>query len=54
MERIDQLAALIAELSDGDGARGTAVPGLCPARMSTTCAPRNTVDRVVLWTCWTR
>jgi AraC-like DNA-binding protein len=47
MERIDQLAALIAELSDYDGAYSTAIPGLYLSKLSTTSAPRHTVDRAV-------
>ncbi len=47
MERIEQLAALIAEMSDRDGAYVTAIPGLYLSRLSTTCAPRNTVDRAI-------
>ena len=45
---IGQLAALIAELSDGEGPRGTAIPGLYLSRYTTTSAPRHTVDRAVL------
>ncbi len=47
MERIDQLAGLIAELSDRDGAYSTAIPGLYLSKLSTTSAPRHTVDRAV-------
>ena len=47
MERIDQLAALIAELSDRDGAYGTAIPGLYLSKLSITSAPRHMVDTAV-------
>ena len=47
MERIKQLAALIAELSGRDGIYDTAIPGLYLSKLSTTCTPRSTVDRAV-------
>ncbi len=47
MERIDHLAALLAELSDRDGGYGTDIPGLYISKLSTTSAPRNTVDHAV-------
>ncbi len=47
MERIEQLAALIAEMSDRDGIYVTAIPGLYLSKLSTTSAPRHTVDRAV-------
>jgi AraC-like DNA-binding protein len=47
VERINQLVALIAELSDRDGAYSTAIPGLYLSKFSTTSAPRHTVDRAV-------
>ena len=47
MKRVEQLAALIAEQTDGDGAFRTAVPGLYLSRLSTHTAPRNTVESAV-------
>ncbi len=47
MERIEQLAALIAEMSDRDGGYLTAIPGLYLSKLSTTSAPRHTVDRAI-------
>ncbi len=47
MERMNQLAALIAELSDRDGAYRTAIPGLFLSRLSTTTAPRHTFNSAV-------
>ncbi len=47
MERIEQLAALIAEMSNRDGAYVTAIPGLYLSKLSTTSAPRHTVDRSI-------
>ena len=44
---IEQLAALIAERSDRDGAYLTAIPGLYLVRLSTTSAPRNEVHHAV-------
>lgn len=47
MERTGELAGLLAELSDRDGAYGTAVPGLYLSRYSSTSVPRNTLDRAI-------
>ena len=43
-----QLAALIAEMSDRDGAYATAIPGLFLSRLSTTIAPRHTFSSAIL------
>ncbi len=47
MERIEQLAALIAELKENEGTCTTAIPGLYLSRLSTLSVPPNTVDRAV-------
>ena len=44
MERIDELAQLIAELSDRDGGYSTAIPGLFLSRLTTTTSPRHVLD----------
>ncbi|GJG88805.1 AraC family transcriptional regulator [Gemmatimonadetes bacterium T265] len=48
MGRIGELAALVAELRDGEGPGETAIPGLYLSRYTATSAPRHTVDRAVL------
>ena len=48
MGQIQQLAALVTELSDREGFTDTALPGLHLSRFTTTTAPRHTVDRAVL------
>lgn len=48
MERIEQLAALIAEHTDRDGGYATPIPGLYLSKLSTTTAPRHTLNRAVL------
>ena len=48
MNRTEQLAALIAELSDRDGGYLTAIPGVYLSRLSTTAAPRHTIHRAIL------
>jgi len=49
--RIEQLSSLIAEVigetSDRDGAYLTAIPGLYLSKLSTSSAPRYTIDRAV-------
>ncbi len=47
MERIQQLAALIAELNYQEGSHPTAIPDVYLTKMSTTDTPRHTVDRAV-------
>lgn len=47
MVRVEQLAALIAELSAGEGSHATAIPGLYLTKTSTTSAPRNVIDQAV-------
>ncbi len=46
--QIEQLAALVTELSAREGFTATALPGLHLSRFTTTTAPRHTVDRAVL------
>ena len=41
MEKVDELAKLIAELSDRDGGYATAIPGLFLSRLTTTTSPRH-------------
>ncbi len=47
MERIEQLAVLIGDMGDRDGAYLTTIPGLYLSRFSTTSLPRNTLDCAV-------
>lgn len=47
MERIDQLASLIAELSNREGSYDTAVPGLYLSKSSSTSVPRQTINQAV-------
>ncbi len=47
MERIDELAALIAASSGRDGSYETAIPGLYLSRLSTVSAPRHTTNSAV-------
>jgi AraC-like DNA-binding protein len=47
MDRMEQLAATIAELTDHDGTYATAIPGVYLSRLTSTCGSRHTVDRAV-------
>ncbi|XSG76037.1 AraC family transcriptional regulator N-terminal domain-containing protein [Herpetosiphon llansteffanensis] len=47
MERIHQLAMLIGQLTDGEGTRASAIPGLYLSKISTTDAPPHIVDQAV-------